>query len=538
MASRTSKEQPAEEVALPTLEAVDTRMSEFVPPVMSTWQRRLIMISLCLTMFLCALDVTIISTALPTIAREIGATSQQYAWISSGFTLANTASTPVWAKASDIFGRRPIVVTGAVIFMAGSLVCALARDGAMLIGGRVVQGLGAGCSIVMITIIIGDLFALKDRAKYYGFTGIVWGISSAIGPVLGGIFVQTIGWRWCFYINLPFDGLAIVVLLFVLKVDVKREPILHGLRTLDWAGFVFILSGTILFLYGLESGATAAKPWSSPMVICLMVFGLLLLVAFMVWEARFAAKPIIPGRIFSKSTNMAAFVLSCTHSFVFISYDFFLPLYSQVILGLTPLISGVTLFALIVPLSCMPMAGAMVIRKTGNYTYICYVGAALMTLGSGLFISFKTEREWAKIIAFQVVTGLGAGLLFQSPMIALQSHLHQRDIAAAMSAYNFLRNLCTSISVVIGSVLIQHSLPKGSSITSLHATSSESATKQQYMTGLRNMWTFYTALCGLMIVACAFIKQKRTAPKSEEEASTASKEDVDDKVVEKQDTNS
>lgn len=506
------------------LAPVETRMSDYVPPVMSTLQRRVIMVSLCLTLFLGALDVTIISTALPTIARELGMTSQQYAWISSAFTLANTTSTPVWAKASDIFGRRGIVIASAVAFMAGSLICALARDGTMLIGGRVVQGLGSGGSLVMVTIIIGDLFALKDRAKYYGLTGIVWGIASAIGPVLGGVFVQTIGWRWCFYINLPFDGLAIIVLFFVLKVEVEREPVLQGLRTLDWTGLVLIIAGSILFLYGLEIGATNAEPWSAPIVVCMMTIGLALLVVFMVWEARFAAKPVIPGRIFSKATNMAAFVLACLHSLCFISFDFFLPLYSQVILGLSPLISGVTLFALIVPLSCMPVVGSIFIRKTGNYVILCYVGATLMTLGSGLFISFKTEREWAKIITFQVITGIGAGLLFQTPLIALQNYLHQADMAAAMSAYNFLRNLCTSISVVIGSVLIQHSLPAGSSITSLHSTQKTSAghetveivSKKQYMNGLRNMWIFYTAICGIMLAACVFIKQKRKVDKSEE----------------------
>lgn len=170
---------------------------DFVPPPMATWQRRLAMLSLCLTLFLSALDITIISTALPTIARELAVSPQQYAWVGSGFTLASTASTPVWAKTSDVLGRKPVIMASAAVFMAGSLVCALAQSGAALIGGRVVQGLGAGGSVVLVTIVIGDMFALADRAKYYGMTGIVWGVSSAVGPVLGGIFAQTIGWRWC-----------------------------------------------------------------------------------------------------------------------------------------------------------------------------------------------------------------------------------------------------------------------------------------------------------------------------------------------------
>ncbi|KAF5011426.1 hypothetical protein FDECE_2446, partial [Fusarium decemcellulare] len=455
--SQTQNEKDAKG---PCLEPVETGVS-YQPPAMGTWQRRLIMLSLCLTLFLGALDVTIVSTALPTIANQLHVTAREYAWIGSGYTLSTTASTPVWAKLSDIFGRKPTIMTAAAVFMAGSLICALASSSGMLIAGRVVQGFGGGGSMVLVTIIIGDLFALAERAKYYGITGIVFGIASAVGPVLGGVFAETVSWRWCFYINLPFDGVALIVLFFKLNVNIEKEPLIDGLRSLDWMGFVLIIGGTICFLYGLEAGSGGLAPWNSALVICLIVFGFLILASFMVWEAKFAKMPIIPFRIFRSSTNIASFTVACLHSFIFISYDFFLPLYFQVILGFKPIISGVTLFALILPMSFVTLLGGFIIRKTGDFRTIIIIGTMVMTLGTGLFISLGLSIHWPKVIIFQVLAGMGAGVLFQSPMIALQSHVRQKDLTATMSAYSFLRSLCTSISIVIGTVLIQRAVGGG-----------------------------------------------------------------------------
>lgn len=326
------------------------------------------------------------------------------------------------------------------------------------------------------------------------------------------------------YINLPFDGAALIVLFFALKIEIQKEPILSGLRRLDWTGFILIIGGTVCFLYGLELGSSGTASWSSAQVLCLVVFGVAILLAFMLWESRFAKMPVIPGRIFHRTTNVAAFTLACIHSFAFISYDFFLPLYFQVVLRLSPLLSGVVLFALIIPLSTMPVVGGVLIRKTGNYMYIVYAGAALMTLGSGLFVSFSAQREWAKVVAFQVIAGTGAGLLFQSPMIALQSHLRQRDVAAAMSAYTFLRSLCSSVSIVIGTVLIQQSGRGSNLLASFHGRHGEGSEEvgEGGMKGLRTMWAFYTAAAGLMLVAALFIKQKPLLKKDDEGATVES----------------
>ncbi|CAI6093578.1 unnamed protein product [Clonostachys chloroleuca] len=484
----------------------------FSPPVMKSWQRRLVMFSLCLTLFLGALDITIVTTALPSIAKTLGTTTQQYAWIGGGYNLANTASMLIWSKASDIFGRKSTIMAAAATFMAGSLICALASSSNMLIGGRVIQGLGGGGSLVLVTIVIGDIFSLGDRAKYYGMTGAVWGVSSAIGPLLGGIFTQSIGWRWCFYINLPLDGIALLVLFFFLKIETRKSQFTEGIRDIDWIGFILVIGGTISFLYGLEIGSGGLSPWKSPKVICLILFGALILVLFVIWEAKFATSPTIPFRIFQKGTNIAAFVVACLHSFVFISFDFFLPLYFQIILDMKPLISGITLFALILPLSAMTMSGGYIIRRTGRYDILIILGSALMCLGNGLFILLDESRNWPKIIIFQILAGSGAGTMFQSPMIALQNHLRQRDTAAAMAAFNFLRSLFSSISIVIGTVLIQRTIGSGSiALKEENADSAQVVNKETYIQALHIMWSFYTAVAGVTFVSGFFIKKKPLA---------------------------
>ncbi|KAG5757462.1 hypothetical protein H9Q72_014395, partial [Fusarium xylarioides] len=324
------------------------------------------------------------------------------------------------------------------------------------------------------------------------------------------------------YINLPFEGIALIGLFFLLKVDIEKVPLVDGIRSLDWPGFAFIIGGTICFLYGLEAGSGGLAPWNSAFVICLLVFGVVILALFMVWEAKFAKNPIIPIRIFQSTTNIAAFAVANLHSFIFIACDYFLPLYFQVVLGFSPIISGVTLFPLILPMSISTGVGGLIVRKTGNYKLIILVGAALMTLGIGLFISLGQRKEWPKLVISEVIAGLGCGVLFQNPMIALQTHVRQRDMAATMSAYTFMRGPFVSISIVVGTVFIQRTV-HGGNLTAVSSDKAQGETdKHGYVSGLRVMWAFYTALCGLMLVSAVFIKPKPV--KVEEVSSEAASE--------------
>lgn len=476
------------------------------PAPLSKTRRRTLVFTLCMAVFLSALDITIIATALPTIARQLDANAAEYVWIGSSYTLAGTSLTPVWGKASEIWGGKPMLILATVIFLGGSLVAALSVNVGMLIGGRVVQGLGGGGITILVSILIGHLFPLRDRAKYYGMTAIVWAAASGLGPVLGGVFTQTAGWRWCFYINLPTGVLALGLLVFLLQVPSPGRPIAKTLRGIDWCGCVLIVGGTVMFLYGLESGSSQVYSWSSPLVIGLLVAGSAALVLFALYEWYIAADPVVPVKIFANKATMACLGGSSCHALVFIAFDYFLPLYFQSVLALSPITSGLLLFALVIPVSIMASATGFYMKKTGSFRSAMWFGLAVMTLGTGLFTAFDAHIVWPKVVIFQIIAGTGAGPLFQSPLIALQTHLKPSDMAPGTSGMTFLRSLCTSISIVVGGVILQQGLEADTFWSHGTADDDDSGLdRATYMSALRNMWIFYTVVCGVGLIISLFV---------------------------------
>jgi MFS family permease len=288
--------------------------------------------------------------------------------------------------------------------------------------------------------------------------GGVWALASATGPLLGGVFTQKVTWRWCFYINLPLDGAALLIITFFLNnLDHPKTPLLDGIKAIDWIGSLTIVGGTLMFLFGLEFGGVS-YPWKSATVICLILFGVITWIIFILNEWKFAKYPVVPLHIFRYRSNIACLGVCFCHGFAFIGVSYYLPLYFQAVLGATPLLSGVYTLATALSLSLASMTTGIFIRKTGKYLPPIYFGLTIMTVGLGLLTNLNAHSSWPKIILYQIVAGIGIGPLFQAPLIALQSLIPPRDIGAGTATFQFTRNLGTSISVVIGGVVFQNTI--------------------------------------------------------------------------------
>ena len=340
---------------------------------------------------------------------------------------------------------------------------------------------------------------------------------------------------------------------------------LDGLKAIDWTGVILVTGGTVMFLLGLEYGGVSF-PWSSPTVVCLIVFGIITFVLFLINEWKLAKYPMMPLRLFSKGSNLASLAVVLSHGMVFISGNYFLPLYFQAVLGATPILSGVYLFPFVISLSFVSAFVGGIMKKTGQYLPPIWFGLLLMTLGWGLFVDLPVGPTWGRIIPFQIIAGFGVGPNFQAPLISLQTHVAPRDIATATATFAFVRAFSTSISVVIGGVIFQNGMKTRQSAL-IAATNQQTgrqlggggaggatsivkalpepgrhAVRAIYVTSLRDMWIFYVCVAVVGLVASMFIKRKtltkthevtRTGLAAEEQNRVERKQEVENKRASK-----
>ncbi|RKK25692.1 hypothetical protein BFJ66_g7612 [Fusarium oxysporum f. sp. cepae] len=529
-----NQHRPVRETPIHNLSNNHDASSSNEPGIQSTKSKKTllqiatVMSSLCACVFLAALELTIVSTALPTIAAHF-ASDSGYTWIGTSFVLAHTASTPPWGKISDIWGRKPILLVANVIFFAGSLICALVDDLAIFIAGRAIQGLGAAGMQTLVNICISDMFSQRDRGLYYGLTSIIWAVASGIGPVLGGAFTDRLNWRWCFWINLPITAAVFVLLVFTLKLPSPNTPVWAGLKAIDWPGSFLIIGGTLMLLLGLYLGGVY-EPWNSAKVVSLIVFGVVTGVLFIWNEWKLAEFPVLPVHLFKTCSSSSAYAVTFFHAFVFLGVAYYLPLYFQAVLLASPLRSGVYLLPFILPISISAALTGVYIQFSGKYLLVSRVGLMIMTLGMGLMISLDINMNWAKLISFQILTGIGVGLNFEGPLLSVQAVVPHKDVAAATTAMGFVRTLATAISVVIGGVLFQNEMKGeyqtledslGPGLARLFNGASASASvdliktlptesqlvvRTAFFNAIDKMWIMYTAFSSVGLLLGFFMK--------------------------------
>jgi EmrB/QacA subfamily drug resistance transporter len=402
-------------------------------------RRRNIVISIMVAMFLGAVEVTVVTTAIPTIVKDLQG-FEMMSWIFSLYLLTSAISTPIYGKLSDLYGRKNMITIGITIFLIGSFLCGFSRNMYQLIAFRALQGLGAGAIFTISYTIVGDIFSLSERAKVQGWLGTVWGIASLAGPLLGGFLIDTLSWHWIFFINIPFGIISIILLRRNLSENFEKKK-----HRIDLAG-TFLLAASIgTLLYAALSGGSTSN-WYSPSVIGYLSLSLTALVAFYFVEKR-ASEPIIPFEIFTK-TNILVNIISFLSSAVLIGANVYLPIYIQNVLGHSATVSGLSLAPMTLGWILASVILAKALQKHGERLVIS-LSTFVLLLSCLLLYTLKIDSPLILVIAFSFVMGFGFGGGFTTLTIVVQHSVDYTKRGAATASNSLLRTLGQTIGVSI-----------------------------------------------------------------------------------------
>ena len=396
---------------------------------------------LVLAMLLAALDSTIVSTALPTIVSELGGL-EHLAWVVTGYLLAQTIVTPIYGKLGDLYGRKIVLQSAIILFLIGSALCGLSQNMTQLIMFRAVQGLGGGGLVVSTQAVVGDIVPPRDRGRYQGIFGAVFGLSSIAGPLLGGYFTTHWSWRWIFYINLPVGIAALVVLASTLPSLARR-----AVRTIDYAGagLLAVVLSAITILSDL--GGTT-YPWSSPFSIGLILVSVLSLAMFMVIERK-AVEPVLPLRLFSQRTFVVTSAVGLIVGFALFGSVTYFPLFLQVVKGATPTASGLQMLPMMAGMLVTSIGSGQLISRTGRYKVFPVAGTAVMTTGLYFLSKLSPQSTTTTASLLLLVLGVGLGMVMQVLVIAVQNAVAYHDLGVATSGATLFRLIGGSLGTAI-----------------------------------------------------------------------------------------
>jgi EmrB/QacA subfamily drug resistance transporter len=416
---------------------------------------------LMLVMLLAALDQTIVSTALPTIVGDLGGLSH-ISWVVTAYLLAQTAVTPIYGKLGDQYGRKVVLQSALVLFLAGSALCGAAQNLTMLIVFRAIQGLGGGGLMVSTMAAIGDVVPPRERGRYQGFFGAVFGLASVVGPLLGGFFTSSLSWRWIFYVNLPLGVLAFLVLAATLPAHKAQAH-----HRIDYLGAALLAACLSALVLACTLGGTSYK-WTSGYIIGLLAAALVLVVLFVAAERR-APEPVLPPRLFGNHVFSVTSAVGLIVGFALFGSVTYLPLFLQVVNRASPTGSGLQILPLMGGLLITSIASGQLISRTGVYKPFPIAGTAIMVAGLVLLSRMDAHTSRLLASAFMFVLGLGLGLVMQVLVLAVQNAVAYEDLGVATSGATLFRSIGGSVgTAVLGSIFsnrltheLARSLPAG-----------------------------------------------------------------------------
>ncbi|GAA2730347.1 MDR family MFS transporter [Actinocorallia aurantiaca] len=408
---------------------------------------RLLFAGLIVAMLLASLNQTVLSTALPTIVGELHGVNDM-AWVITSYILASTIVMPVYGKVSDLFGRRPVLLAAILLFTAGSVVGGLSGTIQWLIAGRVVQGLGGGGLIILSQAAIADVVPARERGKYMGIMGAVFGVSSIVGPLLGGWFTEGPGWRWAFWINLPLGALAVLATVFLLRLP---RPANDGRPRLDYLGMALMSTATTaLVLVGTWGGSR--YDWGSPQIVGLTAFAVVTAALFMFVESR-ASQPIIPPSLFKDLNFNLTTVAALFVGVMMFGILGYMPTYLQMVTGASATHAGLLMVSMMGGMLVASISSGQAVSRTGRYKWSPLLGSVVMGVGLGLLSTLHTDSPTPLTCLYLYVFGTGLGMSMQTLILIVQNSFPVSQVGTATAATNYFRQVGATLgSAVVGSV--------------------------------------------------------------------------------------